>query len=77
MREIVIDTETIGLDPLESHRILEIGAVELLNHCPTGDTFHGYLSPERAMPADVPAVHGFSVEFLADNPLLVTWPTNS
>jgi DNA polymerase-3 subunit epsilon len=52
MREIVIDTEAIGLDPLEGHRIVEIEAVELINRPPTGTTFHRYLCPERAMPAD-------------------------
>ena len=61
MREIVIDTETTGLDPLSGHRVVEIGAVELVDHSPTGRTFHRYLNPERAMPADAVAVHG---EFL-------------
>ena len=61
MREIVIDTETTGLDPLSGHRVVQIGAVELVDHAPTGRTFHRYLNPERAMPADAVAVHG---EFL-------------
>jgi DNA polymerase III subunit epsilon len=52
MREIVIDTETTGFDPLGGHRIVEIGAVELVDHLPTGRTFHCYLNPERAVPAD-------------------------
>jgi hypothetical protein len=66
MREIVIDTETTGLDPLSGHRVVEIGAVELVDHAPTGRTFHCYLNPKRAMPADAVAVHG---EFLADKHL--------
>jgi DNA polymerase-3 subunit epsilon len=66
MREIIIDTETTGLDPLSGHRVVEIGAVELVDHASTGRTFHCYLNPERAMPADAIAVHG---EFLADKHL--------
>jgi DNA polymerase III subunit epsilon len=69
MREIVIDTETTGLDPLDGHRVVEIGAVELFNRSLTGQTFHCYLCPERSIPADALAVHGLSVEFLADKPL--------
>jgi DNA polymerase III subunit epsilon len=68
MREIVIDTETTGLDPLDGHRVVEIGAVELINRSPTGQTFHRYLCPQRAMPADAVAVHGLTAEFLADKP---------
>jgi DNA polymerase III subunit epsilon len=66
MREIVLDTETTGLDPLDRHRVVEIGAVELVNQSLTGQTFHCYLCPERAIPADAFAVRGLSVEFLAD-----------
>jgi hypothetical protein len=69
MREIVIDTETTGLDPLDGHRIIEIGAVELVNRCPTGNTFHRYLCRECTMRADAIAVHGLTAEFLADKPL--------
>jgi DNA polymerase III subunit epsilon len=69
MREIVSDTETTGLDPLDSHRVVEIGAVELVNRSPTGQTFHRYLCPQRAMPADALAVHALAAEFLADKPL--------
>jgi DNA polymerase-3 subunit epsilon len=69
MREIVLDTETTGLDPAEGHRIVEIGAVELLNHLPTGRTFHRYINPQRAMPPEAFAVHGISEEFLADKPV--------
>jgi DNA polymerase III subunit epsilon len=68
MREIIIDTETTGLDPLSGHRVVEIGAVELVEHAPTGRTFHCYLNPERAVPADAVAVHGLTAEFLADKP---------
>jgi DNA polymerase III subunit epsilon len=67
--EIVIDTETTGIDPLSGHRVVEIGAVELVDHAPTGRTFHCYLNPERSMPADALAVHGLSGEFLGDKPL--------
>lgn len=69
MREIVLDTETTGLDPAEGHRIVEIGAVELLNHMPTGRTWHRYLNPERAMPPDAFEVHGLGDDFLRDKPL--------
>lgn len=68
MREIVLDTETTGLDPAEGHRVVEIGAVELHNHMPTGRTFHVYLNPERSMPPEAFAVHGLSDEFLRDKP---------
>jgi DNA polymerase-3 subunit epsilon len=71
VREIVIDTETTGLDPLDGHRIVEIGAIELINRSPTGKTFHCYLNPEHNMPADAVAVHGLTTEFLADKPLFV------
>ena len=64
MREIVLDTETTGFDPLNGHRIVEIGAVELVNRSLTGQTFHCYLCPERSIPADALAVHGLSAEFL-------------
>jgi DNA polymerase III subunit epsilon len=69
MREIVVDTETTGLDPLRGDRLVEIGCVELFNHMPTGQSFHRYLNPEREMPAEAYAVHGLSSEFLADKPL--------
>jgi DNA polymerase-3 subunit epsilon len=61
--------ETTGLDPLNSDRIVEIGAVELVNRSLTGETFHRYVYPQRAMPADALAVHGLTAEFLADKPL--------
>jgi len=68
MREIVLDTETTGLDPYSGHRVVEIGCIELVNRIPTGLTYHTYLNPERDMPAEAHAVHGLSVEFLADKP---------
>ena len=64
MREIVLDTETTGLDPGQGHRLVEVGCVELLNRIPTGATFHAYLNPERDMPAEAFAIHGLSAEFL-------------
>lgn len=69
MREIVLDTETTGLDPLQGHRIVEIGAVELLNHIPTGKTYHSYINPERDVPREAEAVHGLSSAFLKDKPV--------
>jgi DNA polymerase-3 subunit epsilon len=66
MREIVLDTETTGLDPLRGDRLVEIGCVELINRIPSGQTFHVYLNPERDMPAEAFAVHGLSSQFLAD-----------
>jgi DNA polymerase III subunit epsilon len=68
MREIVLDTETTGLDPADGHRIVEIGCVELVNHVPTGHHFHRYLNPERPMAEDALAVHGISDEMLAGQP---------
>ncbi len=68
MREIVLDTETTGLDPKTGDRVVEIGAVELLNHIPTGRSFHRYINPERTMPAEAFRVHGLSDAFLADKP---------
>jgi DNA polymerase-3 subunit epsilon len=69
MREIVLDTETTGFDPASGHRVVEIGCVELINHMPTGETFHVYLNPERDMPEEAFKVHGLSEEFLSDKPL--------
>jgi DNA polymerase III subunit epsilon len=68
MREIVLDTETTGLDPFQGHRLVEVGCIELVNRIPSGQTFHRYLNPERDMPAEAFAVHGLSVEFLKDKP---------
>jgi DNA polymerase III subunit epsilon len=69
MREIVLDTETTGLDPLNGDRVVEIGAAELVNRSLTGQTFHSYVYPERAVPADAVEVHGLTAEFLDDKPL--------
>lgn len=66
MREIVFDTETTGLDPYQGHRMVEIGCIELVNRIPSGNVFHRYFNPERAMPAEAFAVHGLSDEFLKD-----------
>src|SRR5215468_6622349 len=68
MREIVLDTETTGLDPLRGDRVIELGCIELFNRMPTGQTFHRYMNPEREMAAEAFAVHGLSGEFLADKP---------
>ena len=69
MREIVLDTETTGFEPDQGDRIVEIGAVELYNHVPTGKTYHQYINPERAMPQEAFEVHGLSDDFLRDKPV--------
>ncbi|MEM8631515.1 MAG: DNA polymerase III subunit epsilon [Pseudomonadota bacterium] len=69
MREIVMDTETTGLDPYEGHRIVEIGGVELSGHIPTGRTYHQYINPERDMPQEAFDVHGLGDEFLSKQPV--------
>jgi len=69
MREVVLDTETTGLDPASGDRIVEIGAVELYNHLPTGRTYHQYINPERAMPTEAFEVHGLGDDFLRDKPV--------
>src|SRR5438046_8233884 len=68
MREIVIDTETTGLDPNEGHRIVEVACIELMHHVPTGRKFHRYVNPDRDMPAEALAVHGITAEFLKCQP---------
>lgn len=68
MREIVLDTETTGLDPASGHRIVEIAGLELINHLPSGRHFQRHLNPERDMPDDAFAVHGLTTAFLADKP---------
>jgi DNA polymerase III subunit epsilon len=72
MREIVLDTETTGFEPAEGHRIVEIGAVELSNHMPTGRVFHKYLNPQRPMPKEAFEVHGLGDDFLRDKPLFAS-----
>ena len=69
MREIVLDTETTGFEPETGDRIVEIGAVELYNHVPTGKTYHQYINPERSMPQEAFEVHGLGDDFLRDKPL--------
>jgi DNA polymerase III subunit epsilon len=66
VREVVVDTETTGLDPGEGHRIVEIACVELVHHVPTGRKFHRYVNPDRDMPEEALAVHGITAEFLAN-----------
>lgn len=68
MREIVLDTETTGFEPSEGHRIVEIGAVELFNHVPTGRTYHQYINPMRQVPKEAFEVHGLGDDFLRDKP---------
>lgn len=68
MREIVLDTETTGFDPESGDRIVEIGAIELLNHLPTGKIYHQYINPERSMPNEAFEVHGLGDDFLRDKP---------
>jgi DNA polymerase-3 subunit epsilon len=68
MREIVLDTETTGLKPLDGDKIVEIGCIELINHLATGNTFHQYINPERDMPEGALAVHGLTLDFLKTYP---------
>jgi DNA polymerase-3 subunit epsilon len=68
LREIVLDTETTGLDPFDGHRVVEIGCIELLNRIPTGRVWHCHLNPEREVPYQAFEVHGLSTEFLRDKP---------
>lgn len=69
MREIILDTETTGMDPFEGDRIVEIGCVECINHLVTGNTYHVYINPERDVPAEAAAVHGLTNEVLKDEPV--------
>ncbi len=69
LREIVLDTETTGLNPQEGDRVVEIGCVELINHLPTGKHHHVYINPQREMPEAAFRVHGLSDEFLSDKPV--------
>lgn len=70
-REIILDTETTGLDPAKGDRIVEIGCVELVGLVPTGREFHRYINPERDVPEEVVAVHGLTNAFLADKPVFL------
>ena len=69
MREIVLDTETTGIDPSQGHRIIEIGALEILNQTPSGEQLHIYINPEREIDAGAVAIHGLTNEFLDDKPV--------
>jgi DNA polymerase-3 subunit epsilon len=69
LREIVLDTETTGLDPLNGHRIVEIGCLELINHIPTARHFHRYVNPECEIAEEAVAVHGLTREKLSDKPV--------
>ncbi len=69
LREIVLDTETTGLDPASGHRIVEVAGIEMINHLPTGETFRRYINPERDMPEEAERIHGLSEAFLADKPV--------
>lgn len=68
MREIVLDTETTGMDPADGDKLVEIGCVELENHMPTGRTYHQYINPERDVPAEAVAVHGLTYDRLKKEP---------
>jgi DNA polymerase-3 subunit epsilon len=72
MREIILDTETTGLDPKSGHRIVEIGMLEMKNKILTGQKFHFYINPERDVPYDAYRIHGISTEFLQDKPLFAS-----
>lgn len=72
MREIVLDTETTGLDPRRGDRLIEIGCIEIVNRIPSGREYHCFINPERDVPAEAQAVHGLSTEFLKDKPLFKT-----
>ncbi|WP_341756240.1 MULTISPECIES: DNA polymerase III subunit epsilon [unclassified Candidatus Tisiphia] len=69
LREVILDTETTGLDPKSGHRIVEIGAIEMVNKVLTGKQFHFYINPQRDMPTEAYRIHGISGEFLKDKPL--------
>ena len=69
MREIVLDTETTGLDPLAGHRVVEVGCIELVNTVATGKTFHAYFNPQMIMPAGAEEIHGLTDDFLSDKSL--------
>ena len=69
MREIVLDTETTGLDVSQGHRIIEIGALEIINLVPSGKTLHLYINPERGIEPDAIKIHGITNEFVSDKPL--------
>lgn len=69
MREVILDTETTGLDPRKGDRLIEIGCIEMFNRIPTGREYHCFINPEREVPAEAQAVHGITTDFLKDKPL--------
>ena len=71
MRQIILDTETTGLDPNDGHRVIEIGCIEMINRRLTDRTFHVYINPEREIDQEAIAVHGITNEFLARNSLVI------
>ena len=68
MRQIILDTETTGLEPSQGHRIIEIGCVELINRRLTGNHYHQYIQPDRVVPDDAIEIHGITNDFLVDKP---------
>ena len=72
MREIVLDTETTGLNPEEGHRVLEIGAIEIVHQVVTGRVFHRLINPERDVPQDAARVHGHTIATLKDKPVFAS-----
>ena len=66
MREIILDTETTGLNPAEGHKVIEIAALEVVDFLPTGKTFHKYINPERDVPQQSTEIHGLTIDFLSD-----------
>ena len=77
MREVILDTETTGLDPKTGHRLVEIGAVELINHTPTGVTYQTYINPERDVDAGAQEIHGLTNEFLKQHPTFISCVTKN
>lgn len=69
MREVVLDTETTGLDPRKGHRLIEVGSIEMINRIPTGREFHRFINPRRDIPMEAQEIHGISTEFLFDKPI--------
>ena len=74
MREIVFDTETTGFEPETGDKLVEIGAVELINHLPTGKIYHEYINPERDVPEEVVKVHGLTIELGEIEASISTYP---
>ena len=71
MRKVTLDLETTGLNPLEGHKIIEIGCVELINNIPSGRKWQRYVNPERSMPEEAFKIHGLSDDFLSDKPIFL------